>query len=173
MRRLAVTLAVGCLVSVAAGRAVAAGPPPPPPKFWAVSRCEQVLRTRDYAFPTAEGYRFHAGQVTCVGAGGADFCRWTNQHSRLFSQFVVFSRSRYIGGVVRSFTLATRAGSGLVRMGHFAGDQYVGWPADFFVSPSSVRLLAASATAAGFNGIVAPLAARVSQQENARGCTSG
>src|SRR5262249_60055346 len=83
----------------------------------------------------------------------------------------VHARSRYVGRVVRSFTLFTRASPGLDRNAHHAGDQYVGWPADYYMSPTSVRLLAVNATAARFRSIVASLAARLTQQENTTGCT--
>jgi hypothetical protein len=78
--------------------------------------------------------------------------------------------SHYIGGVVRSFTLATRASHGLFRIGP-AGDQYIGWPAEFYMSPTSVKLLATNATPARFCTIVAPLAAQLTHQDNATGCT--
>ncbi|MDP9286043.1 MAG: hypothetical protein M3P41_13975, partial [Actinomycetota bacterium] len=60
----------------------------------------------------------------------------------------VFTRSRLGGGIVRSWTLATRGGHGLVPVRHHAGDQYVGWPPDFYMS--SVKLLATDATQARF-----------------------
>jgi hypothetical protein len=161
-----VLCSLGLLVSAWAGAV-----PKPPPKFWSVSRCERVLHARDYGIPTAEGHGFHVGQLVCVGTGGTQACRWTSGHrSRLYSEFRVFGRARYIGSIVRSWTLATRSGHGLVRLGHHAGDQYVGWPADFYVSPMSVRLLATSSTPASFRSIVAPIAARLTQQENATGC---
>jgi hypothetical protein len=140
-----------------------------------VSRCERVLHVRgDDRAVTAQGYGFHVGLRVCVGTGGPQACEWTSDHrSRLYSQFSVFSRSRYIGGVVRSWTLATRGGYGLVAIRRHAGDQYIGWPADFFMSPVSVRLLASNATPARFRSIVAPIAASLTQQQNATGCTGG
>jgi hypothetical protein len=168
-----VTLIPFSLVLLAVASASAA-PPPPPPKFWSVSRCEQTLHAHDYLIPTADGHYFHVGLRVCVGTGGPHACEWTSeQRSRLYSQLSVFTRSRYIGGVVRSWTLATRAGHGLVRIGHHAGDQYVGWPADFFMSPASVNLLAGDATAERFRSIVAPIAASITQRQNATGCTGG
>jgi hypothetical protein len=170
MRVLATTLVLSSLGLLVSGSAGAV--PKPPPKFWSVSRCERVLHTRDYGMLTAEGHRFHVGQLVCVGTGGPQACRWTTGHrSRLYSEFRVFGRTRYIGSIVRSWTLATRSGHGLVPLVHHGGDQYVGWPADFYVSPMSVRLLATSSTPASFRSIVAPIAARVAQQENATGCT--
>ena len=172
MRSLAATLALCSLVLVAAGWAGAA-PPPPPAKYWTVSRCERTLHVQgDDGAVTADGHRFHVGLRVCVGAGGAQACKWTSDHrSRLYEQFRVFSRSRYIGGVVRSWTLATRGGVGLVAIRRHAGDQYVGWPADFFMSPGSVKLLAIDATPARFRSIVAPIAARLTQQQNATDCS--
>jgi hypothetical protein len=172
MRVLAATVALsslGLLVSAWAGAV-----PKPPPKFWSVSRCERVL-ARDYGFPTAEGHRFHVDHAVCVGTGGPHACKWTSDHrSRLYSEFRVFGRSRYIGSIVRSWTLATRRGHGLVGIQHPAGGQVRGprgGPPDFYVSPVSVRLLATSSTPASFRSIVAPIAARVAQQENATRCT--
>lgn len=174
MRSLAAALVLCSLVLVAAGAVAAAKPPPQPPKFWSVSRCERVLHMRDYVYPTAQGYGFHVQQAVCVGTGGPNACEWMSDHrARLFSEFRVFGRSRHIGSIVRSWTLATRGGHGLVRIGHHAGDQYVGWPADFYVSPASVRLLATTSTPAGYRSIVAPIAARLTRQENAAGCASG
>jgi hypothetical protein len=172
--RLIAILALFGVVLVTAGWVRAAPPPPPPPKFWTVSRCERTLHAygdREGGL-TASGHGFHIGLVICVGAGGPRACRWASGHrSRLYSQFTVFSRSRYVGGVVRSFTLATRGGPGLYPYAHHAGDQYVGWPADYYMSPASVRLLATNASPARFRSIVAPIAARLTQQENATGCT--
>jgi hypothetical protein len=163
---------LGSLLLVAAGWAAAA-PPPPPPKFWTVNRCEQVFRTRQHWVPNAEGHIFVVGTTICVGTGGPQACAWTSdKQSRLYSQFTVFARSRYIGGVVRSFTLATRAGQGLFRIGP-AGDAYLRWPAEFYVSQVSVRLLAGTSTPASFRAMVAPLAARLTQKEIATNCRNG
>jgi len=171
MRLPAATLVVCGLCLVAAGWAGAA-PAPLPPKFWTVSHCEEVLRARDLPVSTADGHYFHLGQPICVGTGGPHACEWTpDRRSRVYSEFTVFSRSRYIGGVVRSFTLATRSGFGLIRVGHHAGDDYLRWAPDFFMSPASVRLLAPDVTPARFRLIVAPIAARITQQMNAAGCT--
>ena len=167
MRFLATTLllcGLGLLVSASVGAA-----PRPPPKFWSVARCEQALRAHDL-IRNAEGHGFHAGETICVGTGGPAACKWTAGHrSRLYSEFAVFTRSRYVGSVVRSFMLTTRGGPGLygVRRG---GDQYVGWPAFFYFSPTSVRLLARDSTPAGFRSIVAPITAHLAQQENASAC---
>jgi hypothetical protein len=167
----AAKLVPSALVLMTAATAVAASPPAQPPKFWTVSRCEQVFRARDHWVPNAQGYVFHLGLTICVGTGGPEACLWTaGRRSRLYSQFTVFTRSRYIGGAVRSFTLTTRAGHGLVRIGP-AGDQYLKWPAEFYFAPASVRLLATESTPARFRTIVAPLAAHVTEQENADGCT--
>jgi hypothetical protein len=184
MRFVATLVLFGLLALVVAASAGAATPPPAPPKFWTVSRCEQTLlglygdtsplNIGGYVLPDGSGHHFHAAQATCVGSGGAHACRWITGHrSRLYAEFRVFTRSPFNGGVVRSFTLATRAGSGLVKIVHHAGDQYVGWPADFYMSPVSVRLLASNATPARFRSIVAPIAAGLTRQQNATGCAGG
>src|SRR5262245_52605683 len=119
MRSLAPALV---LCSLGLAMSAWASPPQPPPKFWSVSRCERVLRTNDYSIPTAQGYGFHVGQLVCVGTGGPPACRWTSDHrSRLYSEFSVFGRTRYIGSIVRSWTLTTRAGHGLVPVGQRGG----------------------------------------------------
>jgi len=74
-------------------------------------------------------------------------------------------------GIVRSLTLATRAGPSFTRVVSHWGDQYEGWPADFFSAHR--RLLATHASPARFRSIVAPIAARLTQQEKAAGCTGG
>jgi hypothetical protein len=160
------TVVLGSVLLGAAGLAAAA-PPPPPPKYWSLARCERVMLTQHPA----------VRQVLCVGSGGPTTCRWTNGHrARLYSQLKVFTRLRQRNvagsvepGVVRSFTLATRARTGFDPIVHHYGDQYVGWPADFFLS--HVRLLAIRTNAARFRSIVAPIAARLRQQGNATGCT--
>lgn len=165
MRSLA-TLVVGSYVLLAAGWAGAAPLPTPPPKFWTTSGCQQVLHTHDDGGLTAEGYGFHIGLAICVGTGGPRTCTWTpGHHSRLYSEFTVFSRARYIGGIVRSFTLATRAGDGFVRT-VFSPRRRV----DYYMSPASVRLLFPSSTPASFRSIVAPIVARLKQHENGAGC---
>jgi hypothetical protein len=175
MRVLAATLllcSLGLLVSGWAGAV-----PPPPPKFWSPDRCERVLGvyggpTFGFALPTGDGHSFHVGQAICVGSGGAHACRWAPGHgSRLYAEFRVFTRSRLNGGVVRSWALATRVGRGLVPVAHHAGDQYVGWPPDFYMS--RVKLLATDATPRRFRLIVTPIAARVAERENATECTGG
>jgi hypothetical protein len=118
-------------------------------------------------------------QVLCVGSGGQATCRWTSGHrARLYSELTVFTRlrQRYVAaagvvepGVVRSFTLATRARLGFDRIVHHYGDQYAGWPADSFMA--HVRLLATHVTPAHFHSIVAPIAARLMQEEKAASCT--
>ena len=168
MRLLAATLllcGLGLLVSASVGAA------PPPPKFWTASRCEQVLLDF-YRGPhaarlsTGNGHNFGLGQAICVGSGGPHACRWTTGHrSRLYSEFRVFTRSPLNGGVVRSWTLATRAGHGLVAVAHRA----VPFLPDFYMSRT--KLLASDATPARFRSVVAPIAARLTRQENASGCT--
>jgi hypothetical protein len=167
-RPLAATLALLILVVLACGSAAAA--PPPPPKFWSPARCERVMLHRPLA---------PARQVICVGTGGPATCSWTSGHrTRLYSEFRVFTRGQVNadGGqlypnLVRSFTLATRARPGFIRVMSHWGDQYVGWPADFFRGP--LTTLATDATPARFRSIVAPIAARLTQRENATGCAGG
>jgi hypothetical protein len=169
MRPPAGTLVVVSLLLVSAQWAAAA-PSPPQPKFWTVSRCEQTFRAHDYGLPTGEGYHFHVRQTICVGTGGPQACEWTaDRQARLYSEFSVFGRTRYIGGLVRSFTLDTRAGHGLVptRRNDRGGPRR----ADFYMSPASVRLLATNVTPARFKAVVAPRAASLAQDENATGCT--
>lgn len=171
MRILGATLVMFSLVLWASGWAGAA--PPPPPKFWTASHCERVLHAHDDGGLTEEGYRFHIGLAICVGTTGQHTCTWASDHrSRLYSQFTVFSRARYVGGVIRSFTLATRAGHGFVREIHSIY-HHAGWPGDYYMSPASVRLLTTNSTPAGFRSIVARLAAQLIQQQNATSCSSG
>jgi len=191
LRYLAATLLVCSLALLSSGWGGAV--PKPPPKFWSAGRCERVLlgvygyalrlappsvrhqlsgATGGFPLPTGHGNTFHVGQAICVGSGGPLACRWTAAHSsHLYSEFSVFTRSPLNGGVVRSWTLATRVSHGLVPVAHHAGDQYAGWPPDFYMS--SARLLATDATSARFHSLVAPLAARVAQQQKATGCTGG
>jgi len=150
--------------------------PKPPPQFWSPDRCERVLLTVyggptfGLGLPTGDGHRFHPSEAICLGSGGPRACRWTTGHrSRLYAEFIVFTRSRLNGGVVRSWTLATRARPGLVPIARHAGDAYAGWPPDFYMS--RVKLLATDASPTRFRSIVAPLATRVVQRENATGCT--
>ena len=171
-RSVAAMLVLGSVVLLSAGWAGAA--PPPPAKFWTVSHCQAVLHAHDYLLPTANGHGFHVGERVCVGTGGPPACQWTPDHrSRLYSKFRVFTRSRDFRGTVRAWTLATRGDHGLVGIRSHAGDQYAGWPQDFYMSPGSVRLLARSSTPARFRSMVAPIAARFMQQANAANCTGG
>jgi hypothetical protein len=120
-------------------------------------------------------------QVICVASGGPSTCRWTSGHrGRLYSVFTVFTRNRQrnvqgpgfepVPGVVRSFTLATRAHPGFARIVHQYGDQYAGQPADFFTRHA--RLLAIRVSAADFRPTIAPIAARL-MQEQTTNCTGG
>ena len=169
-RSLAATLALFILALLASSSVGAA--PPPPPKFWTASHCERVVTWHRAYAP--------ARKVRCVGSGGPSACRWTSGHrGRLYSEFMVFTRYRQTNvrgvglepGVVRSFTLSTRARPGFVPVHRNLGDAYVGWPADFFTAHR--RLLATRATPARFRSIVAPIAARLTALENASGCTGG
>jgi hypothetical protein len=150
--------------------------PKPPPKFWSRGHCEQVLLgvyggpTSGFPLPDGDGHNFHTGEAICVGSGGPLACRWTTgQRSRFYAKFTVFARSPLNGGVVRSWTLATRVGPGLAPISHHAGDQYAGWPPDFYMSRTT--LLATDVAPTHFRSIVAPIAAHAAQQENATGCT--
>ena len=99
---------------------------------------------------------------------------------RLYSEFTVFTRNRQryvqgaalepVPGVVRSFTLATRARPDFARIVHHYGDGYAGWPADFFMAHG--RLVATHVPPARFRSIVAPIAAGLMQVQ-ATGCTGG
>jgi hypothetical protein len=173
MRVLAAKLVLCSLALLASGSAGAVQKPPP--KFWSADRCERVLLgvyggpSFGFPLPTGDGHNFHIGQAICVGSGGPHACRWTaGSRSRLYAEFKVFARSRLNGGVVRSWTLATRRGHALVPVAHRGGEQYVGWPPDFYMS--RVKLLATHANQARFRSIIAPLVARVAQQKNATGC---
>ena len=126
--------------------------PKPPPKFWSPARCERVMLTQHPA----------VRQVICIGSGGPTTCRWTSGHrAGLFSKLSPCSRGFTNGtspvpsnpALFRSFTLATRARTGFERIVHHYGDQYAGWPADFFLS--HVGVLATHATPARFRSIVA------------------
>jgi len=73
-------------------------------------------------------------------------------------------------GVVRSFTLATRARPGFTRVYHLFGDSYAGWPPDFYMG--HVRLVATHVPAVRFHAVVAPLAARFAQSATTTNCTA-
>ena len=168
-------IGVGLLLIGSAG-----GVPKPPPKFWSATRCERTVLhvsggvppTRGFPLPDSNGHRFHVSQAICVGSGGPHACRWTAGHrSRIYSEFRVFTRSPLNGGIARSFTLATRTSVGFLPVQPHGGDKYVGWPPDFYVS--STRLVTTRATPARFRRNVAPIAARLRQQDNATGCAVG
>ena len=169
IRFLAATLVLCGLGLFVVGSAGAV--PKPPPKFWSPAHCVRAMLERPLTPPR---------QVICVGTGGPPTCRWTSGHrARLYSEFTVFTRYRqgYVPsagllepGVVRSFTLTTRARSGLAPIVHHWGDQYAGWPADFF--KGHVRVLATYTTPARFRSLVAPIAVGLTQNETT-GCTGG
>jgi hypothetical protein len=169
IRFVAALLVVSGLSAVGSAGAADAVPKPQP-KFWSVARCERVV---------LEG-RPLIRQVICVASGGPANCRWTTgRRARLYSQFTVFTRNRrrYVAGaglepgLVRSFTLATRARPGFVRMVHHYGDEYAGWPADFFMRHA--RPVATHVAPARFRSTVAPVAAHLRQQEKTTNCTDG
>jgi hypothetical protein len=165
----AAILLFGLVLLMAASAAAA---PKPPPEFWSPARCERVLPKQH---PLIR-------QVICVGSGGPGSCRWTSgERARLYSELTVFAWYRQANftslgmsglepGVVRSFTLATRARPGFGRIVHHYGDGYAGWPADFFMG--HVRLLATHVAPARFHSTFAPVAARLRHQNEATGCNS-
>jgi hypothetical protein len=169
MRFLATTFVLSSILLLQAGSAGASKPPAPPPKFWSSTRCERVMLTQHPSVTDA----------LCVGSGGTARCRWTSgRHARLYSEFRVFTRlrQRYVyrtsavePGVVRAFTIATRSRPGFDRVVHHYGDQYVGWPADFFIA--RIRVLGIHVSPAHFRTFVAPIAAHLVQEEKAAGCT--
>ena len=73
-------------------------------------------------------------------------------------------------GVVRSFTLATRARPGFTRIYHLYGDSYAGWPPDFYMG--RVQLVGTHVSAVRFRAVVAPLAAKFAQREKTTNCTA-
>jgi len=157
---------LGLLVSTSVCAAL-----PPPPKYWSQAHCERVMSWH-FSWSTPR-------QAVCVGTGGPSACRWQTGHrARLYSEFTVFTRYELTHvrgaslepGVVRSVRLSTRARPGFVPIHRHFGDQYIGWPADFFTTHR--RLLATNASPARFRSVVAPIAARLTRQENASGCTS-
>ena len=170
LRFLPATLALCglCLLVIGSAGAV----PKPPPRYWSAARCERVLP------------REHPGirEVICVGSGGESSCRWTTGHRvRLYSVLRVFAWYRQANfsslgmrglepGVVRSFTLATRARPGFGRIVHHYGDGYIGWPADFYMG--QVRLVGRYVSAVRFRAFVAPLAARLAQRAKTTNCTA-
>ena len=150
----------------------AAAVPKPSPQFWSTGLCERLLPEE------------HPGirQVVCVGSGGPSDCRWTSGHrARLFSELRVFAWYRQanfssIGmtglepGVVRSFTLATRARPGFARIVHHYGDAWVGQPADFYMA--QVRLLGTHVNKHAFGAFVAKSVAKIVDDGRTTGCTT-
>jgi len=165
---LGATLVSCCVVLLVVGSAGAV--PKPSPRFWSVARCERVLPEEH---PKMQ-------QVICVGSGGPSSCRWTNGHSaRLYSQLTVFAWNRHatfmtLGmhtqepGVVRSFTLATRARPGFARIVHRYGDAWEGWPADFYMA--HVRLLGTRVDKHAFGAFVATRVAKLADREQTINC---
>jgi hypothetical protein len=159
-------LVLGVVFAAAAVGAV----PKAPPSFWSPARCERVLPEEH---PKMQ-------QVVCVGSGGPSSCRWTNGHrARLYSQLTVFAWNQHANfttlgmhsvepGVVRSFTLATRARPGFARIVHAYGDAYVDWPADFYMA--HVRLLGTHVNKHAFGAFVAARAARLADHELSINC---
>ena len=129
MRSLAATLVLCSLVLPAAASAAATAPPPPP-KFWTINRCERAVHAHNYDSQlTVEGHAFYTRIAVCVGAGGPQACTWTSDHrARLYSEFTVLGAPSP-GGIVRSYTIATRARHGFIRVG-IGLFYHHGWPAD-------------------------------------------
>jgi len=72
-------------------------------------------------------------------------------------------------GVVRSFALATRARPGFARIVHAYGDEYVGWPADFYMA--DVRLLGTHVNKHAFGAFVSTRTAKLADNEQTINCT--
>jgi hypothetical protein len=169
-RLIPLPVAAFVLGGLMAAGAVAAVPKAPP-RFWSPARCERVLPEEHPKM----------GQVVCVGSGGPSSCRWTNgQTARVYSQLTVYVWNRHatfttLGmhtqepGVVRSFTLATRARPGFARIIHRYGDAWAGWPADFYMA--HVRLLGTHVDKHAFGAFVATRAADIARHEAAISCT--
>jgi hypothetical protein len=116
-------------------------------------------------------------QLICVGSGDGSACRSSGgQH--LYSELTVIAWYRQANfstlgmrglepGVVRSFTLATRARPGFVRIVHLYGDAYVGRPADFYMA--HVQLLGTHIGMSRFAAFVAPIAAKLTRAEQTIG----
>lgn len=100
---------------------------------------------------------------------------------RLYSQLRVFAWYRHANfsslgmtglepGVVRSFTLATRARPGFGRIVHLYGDAWAGWPADFYMA--HVRLLGIHVNKHAFGAFVATRVAKLADHEQTISCTA-
>ena len=145
MRYLTGTLVLGSLVLLAAPCAAAA-PPPPPPKFWTVSRCERAFLAHDRRLPTADGHGFHVGQLSVSAWADGRRVSWrpttglASTRSSACSRVLVTSAASFARSRSPPAAATASSGSCITR-----GDQYVGWPADFYMSPVSVRLLAPNA----------------------------
>jgi hypothetical protein len=80
----------------------------------------------------------------------------------LYRQRYVTTARAVEPGVVRAFTLTTRARPGFDAVYHHYGDQYVGQPADFFIAYA--KDVATHATPAGFR--------RLARAETSTDCTA-
>ena len=100
---------------------------------------------------------------------------------RLYSQLRVFAWYRHANfstlgmtgvepGVVRSFTLATRARPGFGRIVHLYGDAWAGWPVDFYMA--HVRLLGIHVNKHPFGAFVATRVAKLADHEQTISCTA-
>lgn len=163
---LAAVLAIGGLPAAGSAGAV----PKPAPRFWSTAHCERVLPEEHPAIR----------QIVCVGTGGPANCRWASGHGeRIYSQLRVFAWYRHANfstlgmtgiepGVVRSFTLATRARPGFARIVHRSGDPWEGWPPDFFMA--YVRLVGTHVNKHAFGAFVAGRVAKLAEREQNVDC---
>jgi hypothetical protein len=131
-------------------------------RYWTTLACTQNVQK--FLLPTTDppGHNFYAVQAVCVGRGGQQTCqRSARGASRLYSAFTVFTRTDS-GGVIGSFTLYTHSGHGVPAWGKSSD------PPPFYVS--HVKLIATNVSPARFRSTVGPIAARLRQHQNARGC---
>ena len=165
------TTAMSCVTGLMVVGSVGAVPTPSP-RFWSVAYCERQLPKEHPAIR----------QIVCVGSGEPARCRWTTGHSgRVYSQLTVFAWYRHANfstlgmtgvepGVVRSFTLATRAQPGFARIVHRYGDAYEGWPADFWMG--HVRLVGTHVNKHAFGAFVAAKVSKLASHEKAVNCST-
>lgn len=165
------TVAVSCLAGFTVVGSAAAVPKPSP-RFWSVAYCQRELPKEHPAIR----------QIVCVGSGGPASCRWTTgRRGRIYSQLTVFAWYRHANfstlgmtavepGVVRSFTLATRAQPGFARIVHRFGDAYEGWPADFWMA--HVRLVGTHVNKHAFGAFVAARVAKLTDHEQTVNCSA-